>query len=75
MNLSKVDLDYITGREERLYELRDEIKTTAKHLAELQEERRIIALEFYDFGYTAYSIAKMAEVSETSVARWLKEED
>lgn len=73
MNLSKVDLDYITGREERLYELRDEIKTTSDHLTALQEERRVIAREFYDFGYSAYAIAKMTEVSETSVARWLKD--
>ena len=73
MKIDKVDLDYLTGQEERLYELRDKIKTADTHLKALQDERRMIAREFYDFGYTAYAIAKMTEVSETSVARWIQD--
>lgn len=74
MNLSKVDQNHLNELEHRVYELRDEIKAATEQLDKLQEERRALALTFHDIGgYTAYAIAKMFEVSETSVGRWIKD--
>lgn len=74
MNISTTDHEYLNELEPRVYEIRDEIKAATEHLKSLQEERRTLALTFHDIGgYTAYGIAKMFEVSETSVGRWIRD--
>lgn len=59
----------------KLDHTREELEIIEAKSEKLREQRQNIAVDLIEQGFTKYRVAKMLDVSQTTVNRWLKDRE